>query len=604
MAETHGRSPAVHLSRASSRWDILSDAAGRPIIPIGSIADERAVVRVCRSLSIDPKWIVGRGGKSGASRRGGVVALGKQWKCAAALYAHLTSRTWQCVCSWEQIDIGSLEVLFLSPQDLSEARLDTVYAKRPGGRTAPGIFICTDEDSAFSQVVAGSTSLNERKAALAAILPNRPQTPVIDTDSLFVAPDWSAYLGSRLRSSRGRLGAMVVETHSDGVDARLGQFHVLCSQIGAVHNGAPAPMDPRCVETGFCHRLQQEFATDLLAPQLVKPMELEASIVFWGSCFGVVLPSDPAHEFRSSILHRLQSTATLGAFITTTGPAYIRSRLVNFSVNLIRHGVPAGRIVSMLNASRSAHAAALRFVLVGEPGVRLAQGAKGRLVPPRRLQPLQPASPLQPDAGELAFAISCVRELETKCTNHLSRSCAGPSPPAHPTNVEAIVERLCDLYGSAGAVLVDSWLPGWTPADEKLEPARCWMCAGLAPLKSVVFRWTQDPRVARIVSFCEVCGICEDRPKEWEGPRVAFDGSNLTLYAPERATGARVCLRSKLAQESSVFDWPTSNWGHPLPSFAIPALGFRGPLELGILVRDGHAVAVFSRRLRQVTGNE
>jgi hypothetical protein len=222
MAESHERFDTVLLSRASSRWDILSDATGRPIVPVGSIADERVVVRVCESLGINPTWVVSRRCNRSDSGQGVVVALGEQWKAAAALYAHLTSRTWQCVSSWDQAALDSLEVLFLSPQDLSEARLDALYAKRPGSCTAPGIFICADDDSAFSQVVSASISLDEREESLAVILPNRPEMPVIDADGFFVAPDWSAYLGSRLRSGRRRLGAMVVETHSDGMDARIG----------------------------------------------------------------------------------------------------------------------------------------------------------------------------------------------------------------------------------------------------------------------------------------------------------------------------------------------------------------------------------------------
>jgi hypothetical protein len=271
---------------------------------------------------------------------------------------------------------------------------------------------------------------------------------------------------------------------------------------------------------------------------------------------------------------------------------------------MIRRGLPAGRIVSMLNSSRSARVAALRFVLVGEPGVRLARGARGMLARTGRLQPSRPASTLPPDVGDLVFAISCVQDLDTRRSADLSQPDPRSSPLACTTSAEAILERLCELYGRSGAVLVDSWLPGWTPADEELKPSRCPMCAGSAPLKSVVFRWIQDPRAARIVSFCEVCGICEDRPKEWEGTLVAFNGSDLTLCSPTRAAEVRVCIRSKLAQESSVLRWPTNGRGHLLPTFAIPALGFRGPLELGIFVRNERAVAVFSRRLRQLVRNE
>ncbi|HEU5060872.1 MAG TPA: hypothetical protein VFU21_30285, partial [Kofleriaceae bacterium] len=283
--------------------DHLVDRDGEPVWPLRSPEDRQAVEVVAGLFAAELAFVRGRAGLARASWEE-VVAVGAEHEREARLHAHLTCRRFRGVRSAAALAIEAPPAVVVTSLDhLSPALTDAVHR----GGAGPGF------------VVAGAGPLRRQvlRRAAAARLVTPAAVPRADLHP-FAEPVARAHpvsargdAGDRVRALiAAGAGVLSVLTHSDGVDASLGDL-VLCP-MGEPVAGADPARSPSCWSSGICHRLSRPLEEALTSGRIARADEIRCRVLLWNACFTLAYPGDPLDP-RWSLLARLLEAPGIGA---------------------------------------------------------------------------------------------------------------------------------------------------------------------------------------------------------------------------------------------------------------------------------------------------
>ena len=558
-----------------------------------------------------------------------VVAVGKAAADAARLYAHLTRR------SWTQVDrIGDLpgsndfDVLVTQENCLTPEVLDSIYA--PGRETAPGLVQAADPQRLRMQVLSRTAAAGhpgDRPCRQVDYVPSRAGGLAESADRASMGA--AASPGELLAWLTAGQTVLTVVTHSDGIDAELGQHWVLCPMDEAWATSSSAS-PPTCWHTKHCYRLRRPVEGLHRSGRLLHPSAIASRAFILNAC-SVVMPTDGATDPVFGIASRLVESTRLGALFTSWRSVVGRQDSADQLAAHLMAGESAGTALALHNSQQASLASGHRLCLFGDPAMRAVEpsGSTGVLaVTPKRPVWTRPASP----AGAAPQAAPSVGDQVTLLKYCLS-SDDNPPPGSNPsladmpdalrlalaaieqyeatrawrprlrrTDVTARTEpqmqrAVADLVARRGRIF-DLWvryaravrLSGFSPCDES--------CPHTA-VRYIVDLAISDIE-SRVLEICPRCGFTLDAPAGWDlRVRAGSDGRvQLVGGSDETQWAGALTLQYRWPLPTRTWAWPRAADGGPAPSFQIPDALHPVPAIATATMVYGTRVLVASRAVR------
>jgi hypothetical protein len=350
----------------------LATADGRPVWPV-TPGDRARFERFCASLSIPTEPTKGHVVSSAAAgqsalRRGTVIGIGNNAESAARLYAHLTGRFAAGITSTNSdAEWNSAAVVVTTPEHLTPALLEVLYGKvgrsfAPGLICAPRHHLRTHVLHRSAAVLAGTRPLPMKTVEL---LPTLPFS-LIATDSGILAGG-SATPDELVHALRTGSELLAITTHSDGIDADLGEL-ILCGAKGQKFDESTER--PCCVDSGVCHRIGVDLNVAVTSLRLTPVSIIRARILLFNTCHG--LSAHPSLINLSWTLgFQIAHFADVGAFLTSWGQFATSAIAHRTLVQNIADGNTLGEAVATHNARHDVQMRGQYLALCGDPEVRV-----------------------------------------------------------------------------------------------------------------------------------------------------------------------------------------------------------------------------------------
>jgi len=590
--------------------ELIVDDMNRPVWPVTNSLERESLAEVAELFNVELVEVTAHPAPSISEGVEIVTAWGEGTEEAARLYAHLTERRYSPLDSFtglEQMD-PQPSVLLLSLDHLNNELLTSLYAE-PRSRKPIGI-ICAETKSLKPQVLV--------RAAAALILGE----PTIRNVSVF--PLWGegkVYIDERevgdlsreqiLNIFGSRAGTLVIQTHSDGMDAMLGPNLILCP-LDHLSPGADKSRSNRCVETNWCHRSRTSISDFLDSSRFVSPHSFSAHILVWDVCWGAIPPDgliDPAW----GIGKRLLDSPRVGAILAPWDLSLSSPKLVGALIQNLESGMTVGDSLLAHNLSMEAQRFRHRMCLFGDPRVRLASisdksqpptprskfnSAFVRLAKPavndstifvRRLVARMIARPSYAGAKLGQIGNRAMRAIEDY------EQAAGASLESERTISAGRVLRSTVLacMRKRGPVIFNEWFSEGVPVGTSFG-SPCFACQIQSNKLVTSILSIPGSRVKRRVSRCQRCGIVEDVPID----------SNLTLSInsdryiqlagdlPVDAWKAQFLIRQQHTNRRLVIDWPRESNKTPARFIKLPISLPAGILQAGLVLM--HDTQIYS----------
>ena len=607
----------------------LATPEGDPVWPAWGPDDLQALRRVAATFGARLDLVTGRPGP-GRPRSGVVVALGRGVEAAASLYAHLTSRHSRKACEIADLSVaGPPDVVVTTPPWLREDLFHALY-EGESASAVPGILCADSEDTLRRQVLVRSA---------AAVLQGRLNTRRIDlllTSAFSVVElQGQRVLGCDAEAQEVRCalregaGVLTVMTHSDGIDAFLGKDLVLCPMDRVPLRANPGRL-PRCQETGFCHRRDQSMEEALGSGRLAFPQDITARIFVLASCCGV-LPPDAVVEPVWGLLPHLLASPTLGAVVTTAGVALLSTSMVDLLAGVLSAGASAGEALALLLRFPEVRRVACRFVLFGDPGVRLPPESSSEVCVEPAPSPAAISLKDPQDFGQVGFLYRAILHRLFTDPGYPGES-GVPLGRLAAEALEALQQYEIALwsgtptegeFAAPGPRLRRALLPCICLApsisvyESWLRFARLEACEGMAPrvcracrepynkLTSIVASFTVAGVLRRRISFCPRCGFVEDAPLDSDVTLSVIDGVvRLEGRLPSVQWIAGLRINSRWPPERYWWEWPAASEGGPARLFEPPRPWPPGPLTVALVLLHGSQITIVSQTTRRNTGDD
>ena len=582
--------------------EIIVDDMKRPVWPVSTPYEFESLAELAKVFNVELREVTAHPGPITPEGVETVTAWGEGTEEAARLYAHLTGRQYcplDRLTSLEQMN-PQPSVLLLSLDHLNNELLTNLYAE-PRSRKPIGI-ICAETASLKRQVLV--------RAAAASFFGD----PTVRNVSVF--PLWDAgkvFINERelsdlsreqiLEIVGSRAGTLVIQTHSDGMDAMLGPNLTLCP-LDQLSSTADKSRGNRCVETNWCHRSRTSISEFLSSSSFVSPNSFSAHILVWDVCWGAIPPDgliDPAW----GIGKRFLDSPRVGAILAPWDLSLSSPKLVGALIQNLESGMAIGDSLLAHNLSMEAQRFRHRMCLFGDPRVRLSSISDEsrpatprmkfetgfvRVVKPavndstiflRRLVASMIARPSYAGAKLSGVGNKAMRAIED--FEHV----AGASLESERTVSAGRVLRSTVLacMRKRGPVIFNEWFSQAVPVATKLGSS-CFACQIQSnKLVTSIFS-IPGSRIKRRVSRCQRCGIVEDVPID----------SNLTLSIssdrciqlsgdlPAEAWKAQFLIRQQHTSRRLVFDWPKESNKSPATFIKLPFSLPAGILQAGIVL--------------------
>ena len=558
----------------------IVDGAGEPVWPLSSQDDRDAVAAVAGLFGAELTAVRGR---AGAARAGWeeVVAVGGENEAAARLHAHLTSRRFRGVRSAAALAVEPPPAVVVTSLDQMSARLtESLHRGGPG----PGF------------VVAGAGPLRRqvlRRAAAAhlvtaAALPRVDVHPFGDPTTRTHPVACRGDTGDRVRALLGAgAGVLSVLTHSDGIDASLGDL-VLCPMGDPVAGADPA-RSPSCGSSGICHRLARPLDEALTSGRIARADEIRCRVLLWNACFTLAYRDDPLDP-RWSVLTRLLDAPGVGAIAIAPDLSHDTAGSLEPLAAALARGVRLGDALAEHNRHPMRRAIGARLVLFGDPRVALAAGPaasdQARPAAPPPAPP--PATTAWPMVESLAAADQDSADFFAAPARAARAALDGGAPD------QEIRERFAELLACRVRAFTQ-WAPLSDPDKVRGRSAPCPRCGG--PARQVGHTLRARPLAPRLVTVCPRCQVVEDVPLGCD-LTVAIAGDQITIGGtlPREGWAARARLYAQVPWNGPLVRWPAASGGSPVRRFAVGPVASSGVHQVTFVLVSGREYAAVSAR--------
>ena len=300
-----------------------------------------------------------------------VIGFGKDTHDAGLLYAHLTRRNFRYAESIEEITKGKAPAIVIVDPQLLDADLLELLYKPSAGTTVPGIIFSEDPKELRKQVLIRTA---------AAQLSGKIESDRIDLHPILdfgqrTKPGYQLLGGTtdpkEIRTALASgAGLLLVSTHSDGIDAKMGKDLTLCP-MDVVQTNSNLFFSPVCFATQFCHRHTMSMQEFLRSDHFLSPEDIAAQIFILNGCQGLLLRSSLI-DLNWSFAKRFSNSSSLGAIVTTWETVISIPNQTIFLAQNILNGMPVGKAVAIFNKSPEAKIFGRnRMCLLGDPRVTL-----------------------------------------------------------------------------------------------------------------------------------------------------------------------------------------------------------------------------------------
>ena len=294
-----------------------------------------------------------------------------------ALYAYLTGRRAVTVEDAERwTSTQNVQVVVVLADALSTRRLEELYEYG-----VVGVIIVRDQRSARQSILANAArhrlSVGEITDLPVYGVTNGESRELVNSIADCCVSD-TATVDMVLPLGRGPSAVLSFIGHGDGVDAKLTSHTILCSKKVVRHE---APLcGSNCDATGYCHRRQRPRSEALQLDELISPNELTSRLFLMLACYSV-LASDTAVSFQAGLISQLVSSPRVGAIIAAWEAPVSHASEAAILLHALRRGATVGDALSLLRASQGAVLAYNRYLLLGDPGLRVAGSQRLNITP-------------------------------------------------------------------------------------------------------------------------------------------------------------------------------------------------------------------------------
>ena len=528
----------------------------------------------------------------------------------AHIYAHLTRRK---ATPLEHVSqLRDATVLLTTYESLSLDWIERLYAD-PLSISVPGIICLTDRSTALEQCL-----YNAASAHLTGPHSNKDilVNPLCDMDVLecgsSIVAGVKAPKDKILDLLSADVGLKMVITHSDGVDAFFGEHLTMCGILDRRwESWIP---NPRCIETGWCHRQNVAVEETLNAGGLVSPSIIQSWILFWGVCWGLSVNSRMNTQWN--ITRYFAASRIAPAIITTWGVEIFSAQLY---LTLAAHalgGMPVGELTRRLTLSSPGRQNQLRLCLMGDPRVRLpARNQAPVTLNVDKYVPIHaPTSQLRltGDPAKLEFLKVLAVDEATADGKHgqaarallnaLATSLNITQSRTPHASVNVIQSLVMQYVTQTGLYLLRRWMK-FAPY-QPLDDAEAAVCSWCLPEVRKTRRFIGTIfDLKRRFSVCSLCGTVEDTPYR----------SKLNVFVEQKRTlrlqgipqsqqwAGQIVIIPQVRSEHFSIPWQRKPDGMPVTEMRIEQNMPIGQLDVGVVFMFELDLYVLSRTHRGPT---
>lgn len=489
-----------------------------------------------------------------------VVAFGEEAEDAASWYAYLTGRSLKRARTvMALLALDCVDVVICALEDLTPELFEVLHVLSP--HRMPGLLFAPRHALALRCSISAICAHRALRAeGLAAI--GGGQVSLFPRGNGAEATDHADPKSSTVirRVVESAHGTLVLQTHCDGMDAKISDDLALCSRLDASHTDQPCGARARCHSCAWCHRFDRDLADPSLAARLIRPSAIHASILLFDACWGIYPPAgvDPAFAIGSQLAQNPRISAILAPYRL----GFSRQDLIAGLVKDIASGLALGEAVARHHRSAAAQSLDHALCLFGDPRTRVTPDPSP---PPLASVTFQTAPPIAAattridDAhvgtdGERAMAKRLVewRDARQPTTVEPSGDPIGDSSPDR-----AFTSRLAAALSETVPRTDFAWLTASSVIRTSVSTHAC-----LAET-SIDGRWAtyevrldESARAARRLSLCQRCGIAEDVDPRLPLRVERLSASEVALHMPEslRVDYAFVSLCGQARSERRIFD--------------------------------------------------
>ncbi|WP_206453492.1 hypothetical protein [Aurantimonas marina] len=516
-------------------------------------------------------------------------AIGSATRPIAEAYARATGRAFHPLSSPAPHRLGGGDVVVTLADDLTDDLVDAATA--PGAGSVAGFLIGRSLEELGAKAAASAAALWKPLADVPFRLDLSPQLPIGVTETRDFALCGRASDTAHLRRLLGRGDSLISVTgHGDGIDGDLGPL-VLCP-VDAAFDAEDRPRKPSCRVSGHCHRFHIGHEMAAFAGASLHPAAIKARAMIWNTCVG--WPSQDNFIDRSyGAGVRLAASPALGALVTTARIVIASPVSVDLLAGALSRGMPIGDAVAAHNRAPQALASGHRFVLFGDPLLRVAPqpasiNGAGADTPRLPTSARLAASPPRPSRPPLApVAADDPDQLALAALATLSA-----------------IPGVADLRPRAFACLTDALAKGglegvWVRASQASMRGAvpCPHCGNHASRLML----DGSPAVGqRLLTICRRCEVAADTPPEPSFSAHLDTGGVWRLRGERPRTGnwlGSLVVRRCEPFTTVIEPWPTDADGRPRTTLDCGRFRGPAPMTLAAMFYARRQLSIFSRPL-------
>lgn len=550
----------------------LVDREGQPVWPLRSAEDHDAVARVAAVFGAELSAVHGRPGQARAGWDE-VVALGAEHEAEARLHAHLTARRFRGVRSAAELALEPAPAVVVTSLEHLSAGLSEALHR---GGAGPGF------------VVAGRGPLRRQvlRRAAAASLVTRAALPRVDLFFPFAGDG-----GDRVRALLGAgAGVLTVLTHSDGVDASLGDL-VLCP-MGEPVAGADPARSPSCWSSGICHRLSRPLDEALTSGRIARASDIRCRVLVWDACFTLAYHSDPLDP-RWSMLLRLLDAPGIGALAIAPDLSHDSPASLEPLAAALAGGVRLGDALARHNRDPLRRAIGARLLLFGDPRVALAATRTGAAAADQVEKRAAPAAaPLASSGWPMLETLAWAEQDSPAFFAEPARAALAALENAAPER--EIREHFAELLACRVRAFTQ-WASLSDPDRLRGRTAPCPRCGG--PARQMGHTMRASGLSPRLVTVCPRCQVVEDMPLGCD-LTVAIAGDQIAIAGtlPRSDWAARARVYAQVPWNGPLVRWPAAADGSPVRRLDIGPVAASGVHQVTFVLVSGREYAAVTAR--------
>lgn len=542
-----------------------------------------------------------------------VLCLDPSLELEARLYAHLTGRSYVVIrCLGDLHNYADYSVLVTTFDHVNPTLLESIY-RSSRVKNTPGIICAPSQAELRLQVLLRSAALFFCRNSKPANRGSLRWVDVMPHSSFQYKTKTRRVLGRTARRDSVRAALMSkadilrVVTTSDGIDVDIGKHSTICA-IVRPEATADTTKSPRCVATGFCHRMHMPVEQALDSGVLLDPRFIRAKIMLWQTCLGVMVGSHVTDD-RWGVGLQLLASETVGALISTCDYILTAAYCTETLAQEIGRGVPIGIALHNFHSARANETLAHRFFIFGDPDftIHTYSSSDQRLVfKPERGRIKKRGKRPSPEPQESTEILAMLKAIRSRPKSE--RGYEGELALSLARNWRGNLERdtgvLADPeFGTLQFQMRDAlirymisrrwarWMEDWLQhqvSTERLRAGKACPTCQTAPDTYCVSLDTAET-VNRRLSICRRCGIIEDVPLN---SSISFSVSstgrcNLSGTLPSTDWLAYLIIFSDNQKETTLQRWPCTSAGIPREHFRPKGDWPIGPLRLGFFMISG-----------------